>query len=50
MSRRNQILTLASAVLATPVVAKAEGLPQLDFANPLTTYQVIWGVVLFVLL
>src|SRR6478735_668992 len=33
-----------------PAMALAEGLPQLDFANKLTTYQVVWGVVIFVIL
>jgi F-type H+-transporting ATPase subunit b len=36
--------------IAIPGVAMADGLPQLDFANLLTSYQVIWGVVIFVLL
>ncbi len=30
--------------------AMAEGMPQLDFKNPLTTTQVIWGAVIFVVL
>jgi len=28
----------------------ADGLPQLDFANKLTTYQVLWGAVIFLIL
>jgi len=39
-----------AAVLCAPGIAMAEGLPQLDFANKLTTYQVVWGVVIFVIL
>jgi F-type H+-transporting ATPase subunit b len=31
----------------TPIAAQAEGMPQLDFANPLTTSQVVWGAVIF---
>jgi F-type H+-transporting ATPase subunit b len=31
-------------------MAMADGLPQLDFANKLTTYQVIWGAVIFLVL
>ncbi len=38
------------SVLLGPMVAMADGLPQLDFANRLTTYQVVWGVVIFVIL
>ena len=30
--------------------AMAEGMPQLDFKNPLTTSQVVWGAVIFVVL
>jgi F-type H+-transporting ATPase subunit b len=33
-----------------PTAAKAEGMPQLDFANPLTTSQVVWGAIIFALL
>jgi len=40
----------AALALAVAPAAMAEGLPQLDFANKLTTYQVVWGVVIFVLL
>jgi F-type H+-transporting ATPase subunit b len=40
----------ASALLLLPSAAMAEGgMPQLDFANPLTTWQVIWGAVIFVI-
>jgi F-type H+-transporting ATPase subunit b len=28
----------------------AEGMPQLDFANPLTTSQVVWGAIIFIIL
>jgi F-type H+-transporting ATPase subunit b len=38
------------AVLLLPATARAEGMPQLDFANPLTTSQVIWGAIIFALL
>jgi F-type H+-transporting ATPase subunit b len=40
------ILTLS----LVPAVAMAEGMPQLDFANPLTTWQVYWGAVIFIAL
>lgn len=38
------------AVLLLPTAARAEGMPQLDFANPLTTSQVVWGAIIFALL
>ena len=37
-------------LLLLPTAAMAEGMPQLDFANPLTTSQVVWGAIIFVLL
>jgi F-type H+-transporting ATPase subunit b len=41
---------LIAAMLAAPGAAMADGLPQLDFANKLTTYQVAWGALIFVIL
>ncbi len=41
---------IAAAAMCWPGVAAAAGMPQLDFANPLTTSQVVWGVVIFILL
>ena len=45
---------LATAALATglllPAAAMAEGMPQLDFKSPLTTSQVVWGAIIFVVL
>lgn len=43
------------AALATlgpllPTAAMAEGMPQLDFANPLTISQVVWGALIFIVL
>jgi F-type H+-transporting ATPase subunit b len=36
--------------LLLPSAAMAEGgMPQLDFGNPLTTWQVIWGAIIFVI-
>jgi F-type H+-transporting ATPase subunit b len=43
-------LALLAALLLAPASAMAEGMPQLDFANPLTTSQVVWGAIIFVLL
>ncbi len=39
-----------TAVLAFPAAAMAEGMPQLDFKNPLTIDQVGWGAVIFIIL
>jgi F-type H+-transporting ATPase subunit b len=47
---RARIVNLAAVLTAAPAVAMAEGLPQLDFANKLTTYQVLWGAVIFLIL
>ena len=44
------LLRLALAALLLPTAARAEGMPQLDFANPLTTCQVVWGAIIFALL
>jgi F-type H+-transporting ATPase subunit b len=51
MSRFRRIASLTTGLFAVPLSAMAEGgLPQLDFANKLTTYQVVWGVVIFAIL
>jgi len=41
---------LLAALLLLPTAAMAEGMPQIDFANPLTTSQVVWGAIIFALL
>lgn len=38
----------AVGVLGMPAVAMAQGMPQLNFANPLTVSQVWWGAVIFI--
>jgi F-type H+-transporting ATPase subunit b len=43
-------LRLALLGLLLPAAAHAEGMPQLDFANPLTTSQVVWGAIIFTVL
>jgi len=40
----------ASIGLLLPTAAMADGLPQLDFATPLTTSQVVWGAIIFLVL
>jgi F-type H+-transporting ATPase subunit b len=41
---------LLAALLLLPSAAMAEGMPQLDFANPLTLSQVVWGAIIFIVL
>jgi len=43
------ILALSAASLPTAALA-AEGMPQLDFANPLTVSQIVWGALIFLVL
>ncbi len=47
---RRRLPALLAALLLAPALAHAEGMPQLDFANPLTTAQVVWGAIIFALL
>ena len=47
----SRLYTAFAGVLLFPTVAIAkEGMPQLDFANPLTKAQVVWGAIIFVVL
>ncbi len=54
MSRFRRIVKpvgwVSSAALAVPGAALADTLPQMDFGNLLTTYQVLWGAVIFLIL
>jgi F-type H+-transporting ATPase subunit b len=45
-----QVAWLSAAGLAVPGAALADTLPQMDFAYRLTTYQVLWGAVIFLIL
>ena len=47
-ARRIAALALAGGII--PSIAMAAGMPQLDFANPLTISQVIWGAIIFIVL
>ena len=40
----------AIALLLAAAAPEKEGMPQLNFANPLTTSQVVWGAIIFALL
>jgi F-type H+-transporting ATPase subunit b len=50
MTRLRRIAPWIAALTAVPAVAMAEGMPQLDFGNLLTTYQVLWGALIFLIL
>lgn len=39
-----------TALMAAPLPAHAGTMPQLDFANPLLTSQVVWGAIIFAVL
>jgi len=42
---------LAALLVLLPAAARAGGgMPQIDFANPLTTSQVVWGTLIFIAL
>ncbi|HLJ06213.1 MAG TPA: F0F1 ATP synthase subunit B', partial [Acetobacteraceae bacterium] len=45
-----RLARLALLGVLLPAAAHAEGMPQLDFANPLTTSQVVWGAIIFIVL
>lgn len=47
MSPFRRIAPLSVGLLLLPAAAMAEGMPQLDFKNPLTTSQVVWGALIF---
>jgi F-type H+-transporting ATPase subunit b len=40
--------SLGACLALLPAAAMAQGMPQLDFGNPLTTHQLIWGAVIFI--
>jgi len=47
----SRFYTALAAVLLSPSLAFAkEGMPQLDFGNPLTKAHVVWGAIIFVVL
>jgi F-type H+-transporting ATPase subunit b len=50
MLRFRRIASLVTGLLLLPATAMAEGMPQLDLANPLTTSQVVWGAIIFIVL
>jgi len=47
---RRIITAAAVAALTYPAAAMAAGMPQLNFGNPLTISQVVWGALIFIVL
>ena len=45
-----RVIPFALSLSLLPAAAMAEEMPQLDFKNPLTTSQVVWGTIIFVVL
>jgi F-type H+-transporting ATPase subunit b len=45
-----RLWVLGAGLATLPAAARAEGMPQLDFSTPLTTSQVVWGAIIFVVL
>lgn len=45
-----RVIPFATGLLMLPAAAMAEGMPQMDFKNPLTTSQVVWGAIIFAVL
>ena len=43
-------LALTLLLLLPSAAFAAEGMPQLDFSNALTTAQIVWGVIIFIVL
>ena len=46
---RVRLILAAAALLISAAGPEKEGMPQLDFANPLTISQIVWGVIIFAL-
>ena len=47
---RARFALVAAALLISAAGPEKEGMPQLNFASPLTVSQVVWGAIIFVLL
>ena len=50
MRRMSGALIFALAPLGAMAAEAGKGMPQLDFANPLTRAQVVWGAIIFLVL
>jgi F-type H+-transporting ATPase subunit b len=47
---RARLILASAALLISAAGPEKEGMPQLNFASPLTISQVVWGAIIFVLL
>jgi F-type H+-transporting ATPase subunit b len=47
---RARLILASAALLLSAAGPEKEGMPQLNFASPLTVSQVVWGAIIFVLL
>jgi F-type H+-transporting ATPase subunit b len=47
---RARLILASAALLLSAAGPEKEGMPQLNFATPLTISQVVWGAIIFVLL
>ena len=47
---RARLILASAALLLSAAGPEKEGMPQLNFASPLTISQVVWGAIIFVLL
>jgi F-type H+-transporting ATPase subunit b len=47
---RARLILASAALLLSAAGPEKEGMPQLNFATPLTVSQVVWGAIIFVLL
>ena len=50
MKPLRRVVPFAASLLMLPAAAMAAGMPQMDFKNPLTTSQVVWGAIIFAVL
>ena len=50
MKPLRRVIPFVMGLSLLPAAAMAAGMPQMDFKNPLTTSQVVWGAIIFVVL
>ena len=50
MKPLRRVIPFVMGLSMLPAAAMAAGMPQMDFKNPLTTSQVVWGAIIFAVL
>ena len=50
MKLLRRVIPFVTGLSMLPAAAMAAGMPQMDFKNPLTTSQVVWGAIIFAVL